>query len=117
LDGSNARSGRRISYDNARAAREKPEGELAELQSQLAPLQSEVNQITRQFRVTEHLFASLLGSRRGLRRQYDALVVLLRRVGPFDVVHGFQALPSGLTRDKRYDSIGSDPARERRHRA
>ena len=40
-----------------------------------------------------------LGSPRGLRRQYDALVDALRRDGPFAVVHGYQALPSGLTRD------------------
>jgi hypothetical protein len=41
-----------------------------------------------------------LGSPHDLRRQYDALVDALRREGPFDVVHGFQALPSGLSRDK-----------------
>ena len=37
-----------------------------------------------------------LGSPRGLRRQYSALVAALRRDGPFDVVHGYWALPAGL---------------------
>ena len=38
-----------------------------------------------------------LGSPRGLLRQYSALVSAMRRAGPFDVVHGYQALPSGLS--------------------
>jgi glycosyltransferase involved in cell wall biosynthesis len=37
-----------------------------------------------------------LGSPRGIWRQYRALVSAMRRDGPFDVVHGYQALPSGL---------------------
>jgi type I restriction enzyme M protein len=35
--------------DAARAAREKAEAELAELQSRIAPLEKEINQLTRQF--------------------------------------------------------------------
>ena len=35
--------------DKARVAREKAEAELAELQSRITPLQSEINQLTRQF--------------------------------------------------------------------
>ena len=37
-----------------------------------------------------------LGSPRGTWRQYSALVSAMRRDGPFDVVHGYLALPSGL---------------------
>jgi glycosyltransferase involved in cell wall biosynthesis len=37
-----------------------------------------------------------LGSPRGLRRQYAALLAVLRRDGSFDVVHGYWALPAGL---------------------
>jgi glycosyltransferase involved in cell wall biosynthesis len=37
-----------------------------------------------------------LGSPRGPFRQYSALVAAMRRDGPFDVVHGYQGLPSGL---------------------
>jgi glycosyltransferase involved in cell wall biosynthesis len=37
-----------------------------------------------------------LGSPRGVGRQYGALAEALRRDGPFDVVHGYLALPSGL---------------------
>jgi glycosyltransferase involved in cell wall biosynthesis len=37
-----------------------------------------------------------LGSPRGLRRQYSALLSALRRDGSFDVVHGYWALPAGL---------------------
>jgi len=39
--------------DKARAAREKAETELAELQSRMTPLQTEINQLTRQFWVTK----------------------------------------------------------------
>ena len=39
--------------DQARAAREKAEAELAELQSRITPLQTEINQLTRQFWVTK----------------------------------------------------------------
>src|ERR1035441_9806669 len=39
--------------DDARAAREKAEAELAELQSRITPLQTEINQLTRQFWVTK----------------------------------------------------------------
>jgi type I restriction enzyme M protein len=39
--------------DKARAAREKAEAELAELQSRMTPLQTEINQLTRQFWVTK----------------------------------------------------------------
>jgi type I restriction enzyme M protein len=39
--------------DKARAAREKAEAELAELQSRVTPLQTEINQLTRQFWVTK----------------------------------------------------------------
>lgn len=39
--------------NKARAAREKAETELAELQSRIAPLQTEINQLTRQFWVTK----------------------------------------------------------------
>jgi type I restriction enzyme M protein len=39
--------------DKARAAREKAEAELAELQSRMTPLQAEINQLTRQFWVTK----------------------------------------------------------------
>src|SRR5207244_4444481 len=39
--------------DKARAAREKAEVELAELQSRMTPLQTEINQLTRQFWVTK----------------------------------------------------------------
>jgi type I restriction enzyme M protein len=39
--------------DKARAAREKAETELAELQSRITPLQTEINQLTRQFWVTK----------------------------------------------------------------
>ena len=38
--------------DKAREAREKAEAELSELQSRIAPLQTEINQLTRQFWVT-----------------------------------------------------------------
>jgi hypothetical protein len=37
-----------------------------------------------------------LGSPSGLRRQYAALVAALGRDGPFDVIHGYHGLPSGL---------------------
>ena len=37
-----------------------------------------------------------LGSPRGIRRQYVALVAALRRNGPFDVIHGYWAVPGGL---------------------
>jgi len=39
--------------DTARAAREKAEAELAELQSRMTPLQTEINQLTRQFWVAK----------------------------------------------------------------
>jgi type I restriction enzyme M protein len=39
--------------DKARDAREKAEAELAELQSRMTPLQTEINQLTRQFWVTK----------------------------------------------------------------
>ena len=39
--------------DDARATREKAEAELAELQSRITPLQTEINQLTRQFWVTK----------------------------------------------------------------
>lgn len=39
--------------DSARTAREKAEGELAELQIRIAPLETEINQLTRQFWVTK----------------------------------------------------------------
>lgn len=39
--------------DKARAAREKAEAELAELQSRITPLQTEIDQLTRQFWVTK----------------------------------------------------------------
>jgi type I restriction enzyme M protein len=39
--------------DKARAPREKAEAELAELQSRMTPLQTEINQLTRQFWVTK----------------------------------------------------------------
>jgi type I restriction enzyme M protein len=39
--------------DKARTAREKAEAELAELQSRITPLQTEINQLTRQFWVTK----------------------------------------------------------------
>ena len=39
--------------DAARAAREKAEAELAELQSRITPLQTEINQLTRQFWVSK----------------------------------------------------------------
>src|SRR5579862_1122083 len=39
--------------DKARVAREKAEAELAELQSRITPLQTEINQLTRQFWVTK----------------------------------------------------------------
>src|SRR5439155_8157937 len=39
--------------DSARAAREKAEAELAELQCRIAPLEKEINQLTRQFWVTK----------------------------------------------------------------
>lgn len=41
------------SADAARVAREKAEAELAELQSRIAPLEKEINQLTRQFWVTK----------------------------------------------------------------
>jgi glycosyltransferase involved in cell wall biosynthesis len=37
-----------------------------------------------------------LGRPQGLLRQYSALAGALRRGGPFDVIHGYQALPAGL---------------------
>jgi glycosyltransferase involved in cell wall biosynthesis len=37
-----------------------------------------------------------LGSPRGTWRRHRALVSAMRRDGPFDVVHGYQALPAGL---------------------
>jgi glycosyltransferase involved in cell wall biosynthesis len=37
-----------------------------------------------------------LGSPRGVRRQYRALMRALRRHGPVDVIHGWWALPSGF---------------------
>ena len=39
--------------DKAREAREKAEAELSELQSRIAPLQTEINRLTRQFWVTK----------------------------------------------------------------
>jgi type I restriction enzyme M protein len=39
--------------DDARVARQKAEAELAELQSRMTPLQTEINQLTRQFWVTK----------------------------------------------------------------
>src|SRR6185295_18173579 len=39
--------------DTARLARERAESELAELQSRIAPLENEINQLTRQFWVTK----------------------------------------------------------------
>lgn len=39
--------------DKARTAREKAEAELAELQTQITPIQNEINQLTRQFWVTK----------------------------------------------------------------
>ena len=39
--------------DKARATREEAEAELAELQSRMTPLQTEINQLTRQFWVTK----------------------------------------------------------------
>lgn len=39
--------------EKARVAREKAEGELAELQSRMTPLQTEINQLTRQFWVSK----------------------------------------------------------------
>ena len=45
--------------DHARAAREQAEAELAELQSRMTPLQTEMNQLTRQFWVSkDHLKAN-----------------------------------------------------------
>jgi type I restriction enzyme M protein len=41
------------SADKARTTREKAEAELAELQSRMTPLQTEINQLTRQFWVTK----------------------------------------------------------------
>jgi glycosyltransferase involved in cell wall biosynthesis len=38
-----------------------------------------------------------LGRPQGLRRQYGTLVHALRRDGRFDVIHGYWALPGGLT--------------------
>jgi type I restriction enzyme M protein len=54
----NSRSGahgvtRPTTADAARAAREAAEAELAELQSRIAPLEKEINQLTRQFWVTK----------------------------------------------------------------
>ena len=43
----------RAPADAARASREKAEAELGELQSHIAPLEKEINQITRQFWVTK----------------------------------------------------------------
>jgi glycosyltransferase involved in cell wall biosynthesis len=37
-----------------------------------------------------------LGRPSGIRRQYTSLVAALRRDGPFDVVHGYWAMPAGL---------------------
>jgi glycosyltransferase involved in cell wall biosynthesis len=37
-----------------------------------------------------------LGRPSGIRRQYSRLVDRLRRDGPFDVIHGYWALPAGL---------------------
>jgi glycosyltransferase involved in cell wall biosynthesis len=37
-----------------------------------------------------------LGSPSGIRPQLSALIAAMRRDGPFDVVHGYLALPSGL---------------------
>jgi glycosyltransferase involved in cell wall biosynthesis len=37
-----------------------------------------------------------LGSPRGVARQFTATVRALRRDGPFDVIHGYWALPAGL---------------------
>lgn len=37
-----------------------------------------------------------LGRPPGIRRQYTSLVAALRRDGPFDVVHGYWAMPAGL---------------------
>ena len=37
-----------------------------------------------------------LGRPAGIRRQYASLVAALRRDGPFDVVHGYWAMPAGL---------------------
>jgi type I restriction enzyme M protein len=44
--------------EKARTAREKAEAELAELQSRITPLESEINQLTRQFWVTKEKVAA-----------------------------------------------------------
>ena len=49
---------------------------------------------------TYHLLGATvhdLGSPRGLFGQYSALVSAMRRHGPFDIAHGYLALPSGLS--------------------
>jgi len=63
-----------MSPDDARAAREKAEAELSELQSRLAPLQTNINQLTRQFWVTkEHVKANKydLSASRYRQIEYD----------------------------------------------
>lgn len=64
--------------DGARAAREKAETELAHLQSRITPLQSEINQLTRQFWVSKDQAKS---------NKYDLSASRYRQIEQDDVFH------------------------------
>ncbi len=80
--------------DKARAAREKAEAELAELQSRMTPLQTEINQLTRQFWVTKDQVKAnkydLSASRYRQVEQdeefYEEPKVTLKRLGELEAV-------------------------------
>jgi type I restriction enzyme M protein len=80
--------------DKARASREKAETELAELQSRITPLQTEINQLTRQFWVTKEKVKAnkydLSASRYRQVEQdeefYEQPHVTLKRLGQLEAV-------------------------------
>ena len=64
--------------DSARAAREKAESELAELQARIAPLEKEINQLTRQFWVAKEKVVA---------EKYDLSASRYRQVEHEEVFH------------------------------
>jgi len=86
--------------DKARATREKAEAELAELQSRIQPLQTEINQLTRQFWVTKdqvkaHRYDLSASRYRQIEQDivfYERPAVTLKRMRALE-----QAAESGVT--------------------
>jgi type I restriction enzyme M protein len=84
--------------DKARAAREKAEAELAELQSRTTPLQTEINRLTRQFWITKDMVKAnkydLSASRYRQIEQdeefYEQPTVTLKRLGELEAVAATQ---------------------------